>query len=64
MVHRIDGKPVYGHNGFWGTAAWYSPETGTVAAGATLHRDCYAELVPIVQKATTETGGQERRPAR
>jgi D-alanyl-D-alanine carboxypeptidase len=51
MVHRIEGKPIYGHNGFWGTAAWYSPETATVASGATLNRDCNAELLPIVQTA-------------
>jgi D-alanyl-D-alanine carboxypeptidase len=56
MVDTINGQPIYGHRGFWGTAAWYSPTHRTVAAGVTLNKDCFAELLPIIQGAAAEAG--------
>lgn len=54
MVDTINGQPIYGHRGFWGTAAWYSPAHRTVAAGVTLNKDCFADLLPIIQHAAAE----------
>lgn len=51
MVQMVGGRPIYGHNGFWGTAAWYSEETRTAAVGVTLNKDCFAELLHLVQTA-------------
>ena len=51
FVGRANGRDYYWHSGYWGTVAYYVPDTGIAVAGVTNNQDAYRRLVNAVQKA-------------
>jgi D-alanyl-D-alanine carboxypeptidase len=51
FVKPVNGRELYWHSGFWGTAAYYDPSTGRSAAGATLNQAEYRKLIPVLERA-------------
>lgn len=50
FVKRIGDREVYWHSGFWGTLAYYAPDTGVAVAGVTTNQDAFRQgLLPIVE---------------
>lgn len=49
-VTFIDGREYYSHLGFWGTAAYYSPDSGVAIAGFTTMRSARPKLVEIIER--------------
>jgi D-alanyl-D-alanine carboxypeptidase len=50
-VKRVRGRECYSHAGFWGTAVYYSPDTGVSIAGFTTHRAGRPALVTLIEEA-------------
>ena len=51
FVGRANGRDYYWHSGYWGSVAYYVPDTGIAVAGVTNNQDAYHRLVSAVQKA-------------
>jgi D-alanyl-D-alanine carboxypeptidase len=49
-VKRVRGRECYSHAGFWGTAVYYSPDTGVSIAGFTTHRAGRPALVTLIEE--------------
>jgi D-alanyl-D-alanine carboxypeptidase len=51
FVGRANGRDYYWHSGYWGSVAYYVPDTGIAVAGVTNNQDAYHRLVSAVQQA-------------
>lgn len=51
FVGQANGRDYYWHSGYWGSVAYYVPDTGIAVAGVTNNQDAYRRLVSAVQKA-------------
>lgn len=51
FVGQANGRDYYWHSGYWGSVAYYVPDTGVAVAGVTNNQDAYHRLVSAVQKA-------------
>ena len=51
FVGQSNGREYYWHSGYWGSVAYYVPDTGIAVAGVTNNQDAYRRLVNAVQKA-------------
>lgn len=51
FVGQANGRDYYWHSGYWGSVAYYVPDTGIAVAGVTDNHDAYRRLVNAVQKA-------------
>lgn len=55
----IDGREVFSHLGFWGTAVYYAPSPGVSVAGFTTDRMFRPALVKLVEKVLGASPGVE-----
>ncbi|WP_090682123.1 serine hydrolase domain-containing protein [Paraburkholderia phenazinium] len=53
-VTSVAGRECYSHLGFWGTAAYYSPNTGIALAGFTTARQGRPQLLEIMERAIAQ----------
>jgi D-alanyl-D-alanine carboxypeptidase len=51
FVGQANGRDYYWHSGYWGSVAYYVPDTGIAVAGVTSNQDAYRRLVNVVQRA-------------
>lgn len=50
IVRQADGREIYFHTGFWGTAAYYDPRTRRAVAGVTTEQKAFrAKVTPIIE---------------
>ncbi|MCR4080428.1 serine hydrolase domain-containing protein [Providencia stuartii] len=54
MASVVNGMTLYSHLGFWGSAAYYSPETQTSAAGFVDDRDSRETLIRVIEGLLTQ----------
>lgn len=64
FVKRVGDREVYWHSGFWGTVAYYSPDTGIAVAGVTTNQAAFKPgLLPIVERTIGVAAAQaDRQP--
>lgn len=53
FVKRIGDREVYWHSGFWGTHAYYAPDTRVAVAGMTTNQESYRRLIQLVEDTVT-----------
>lgn len=54
MVSKVNGITLYSHLGFWGTVAYYAPESKISAAGFVDDKDSRATLISVIESLLTE----------
>lgn len=54
MVSEVNGITLYSHLGFWGSVAYYSPETKACAAGFVDDRESRAVLIDVIESLLTK----------